>query len=415
MKRLGVLLALVLLASAASAQIVAGSGNTLIGPGSNLGGCTSSILTANAASLLACNPASVVNGSVSTAGRSILTIGDSISGTSSDSNFWNVTGRLTSNNTVEANAAKMLITTSATDTTGAIGRYAFRAELRPETSGSGKNSSANVAIVGLTAAETTATLLTRATMGIQGQGSATGASASASTLIFGGQFSALGQGSVGNVGVWGFTGQGTAPINGIGVFGESNAGSNTNIGGYFKIGTSVLNVWPTTGPSAALIAENNTTTSDIFRAQDNETAVQIIQDGGSLYSKIGTKALTLGGGAVTFVRVAVTSGSFQGGFIDWCADANDAADFQTRCGILPFSIVNKAGTETCTVGTPGTATESVAASAGTFTVAFTVDTATPTNGCDFLANGTSSLTETVMRINYTVRLVGNAATAVTAQ
>jgi hypothetical protein len=182
--------------------------------------------------------------------------------------------------------------------------------------------------------------------------------------------------------------------------------------GFFAIDLSGAPITNFTG-SFALGAANGTTALDIFRLYDNTTLVHVSQDGGSTWDKIGTKALTLGGGAVNFVRVDIASNTYQGGVIYWTADATDATEYQQRSGILPFSIVNKGGTETCTVGTPGTATESVAVSAGTFTVAFTTDTS-PTNGCNFAANGTSSLTETVMRLNYHVRLYGNVATAVTA-
>jgi hypothetical protein len=141
--------------------------------------------------------------------------------------------------------------------------------------------------------------------------------------------------------------------------------------------------------------------------------VHSTQDGGSTWEKIGTKALTLGGGAVVFVKVAVTSGSYQGGEIHYCADASDGTDFQERCGVIPIALVNKAGTAACGVPTPSAATESVGVSVGTFTVAFTA--ANNAGACDFSANGTSSLVETVMRINYQVGLYGNGATAVTAQ
>jgi len=223
----------------------------------------------------------------------------------------------------------------------------------------------------------------------------------------GGVFAGLGS-TVQNTGVYA-TAVGTG-LN-VGVHGTA-ASAAVNIGGLFRLTHTPNGI--TGYSSAALIADNvGAASADIFRLYDNTTLVHVSQDGGSTWDKIGTKALTLGGGAVNFVRVDIASNTYQGGVIYWTADATDATEYQQRSGILPFSIVNKGGTETCTVGTPGTATESVAVSAGTFTVAFTTDTS-PTNGCNFAANGTSSLTETVMRLNYHVRLYGNVATAVTA-
>ena len=82
----------------ASAQVVpfgtlgGGGGGASIGSGTALSGCTSSLVYATAGSLLGCNPATVVNGSVSTAARSILSISDTITGASATSNWYNLTG-----------------------------------------------------------------------------------------------------------------------------------------------------------------------------------------------------------------------------------------------------------------------------------------------------------------------------------
>lgn len=209
-------------------------------------------------------------GNVTTVGRSTLTLKDTVSGTSSDSNFFRIAGMLTANNTSEANAAKLQITTSASDVTGSVGRYGFRVELRPETAGSGKNANANAAIIGMSAAESTGTLLTRASIGFQGQ--AIGNTASGTTLLFGAIGSTVGQASIGNVGIWGHTGQGTAPINGIGVFGDASAYTGVGIGGFFKLGASVENVWPNIATSAAIAGTNHTKAADLLFLSDNYSA-----------------------------------------------------------------------------------------------------------------------------------------------
>jgi hypothetical protein len=62
----------------------------------------------------------------------------------------------------------------------------------------------------------------------------------------------------------------------------------------------------------------------------------------------------------------------------------------------------------------GTASDSVSVSTGTLTVTFDTETA-GTNLCGYRANAVSSLTQTTLRLDYTVRLFGNAATTVTPQ
>lgn len=113
-----------------------------------------------------------------------------------------------------------------------------------------------------------------------------------------------------------------------------------------------------------------------------------------------------------FVRIAVTQGGSAGGYIVYNVSAGDGTDFQTRSGILPFAIVNKADTETVTLGTVTTATEVAALSTGTLTVAFT--TATATNAVDIRANAVSSLTQTTLHIRYQVVVISGILTGPTA-
>ena len=98
-KKMMTVLVLLLLAAVSPAQIVmpnaigGSGGGGSIASGSAISGCTAySIVTIDASGNLACLPSSVVNGSASTAGRSILTIKDTITGASATSNFLNVTG-----------------------------------------------------------------------------------------------------------------------------------------------------------------------------------------------------------------------------------------------------------------------------------------------------------------------------------
>lgn len=116
--------------------------------------------------------------------------------------------------------------------------------------------------------------------------------------------------------------------------------------------------------------------------------------------------------ATEFVQVSVASGAVVGGLVHYTIEASDAADFQARTGTVPFTAVNKAGTETCTIDAAD-GDEVVAVSAGTLTNAFTCTT-TPTNGILLLANANPSLVATTLRINYRVTITSGTAT-VTAQ
>lgn len=270
MKRL--LAFLLLFAAPAFAQVVPGGASNLpVQMGTQVPGCSIfSIVYINASGQLDCS-LTPINGTAITIGRGISTFRDTVTGLSSTSNFWNLTGMLANTAaSTESDAVKISIKTPATDS-GLITRKALYAEVTPETSGSGKGDSSSVAVYGFSSGETTASLLTRATIGIQGAASA--ATASSSTLLFGGQFSTVGRAATGNVGVWGHSGQGTAPINGIGVFGESAAASGVAIGGFFKLGSTVENAWPGVTTSAAIAATNVTTAADLMFLTDNYSAI----------------------------------------------------------------------------------------------------------------------------------------------
>lgn len=182
-------------------------------------------------------------------------------------------------------------------------------------------------------------------------------------------------------------------------------GTGTKTGAFIGIGAT-----KPTSVTTALQIDNYAVVAPIMVAQDNGTSRYIIQDDASVWASQSTKTLTESA-ATTFVRLSVASGARTGGTLFYCINAADASDHQERCGQAPFAVVNKAGTETCAVGT---AADVVAVSAGTLTVAFTADTAVA-NGCDLQANAVSSLTQTTLDMSYFVQLTGIAASAVTPQ
>lgn len=211
----------------------------------------------------------------------------------------------------------------------------------------------------------------------------------------------------------------------VGSYGEAIDLKNgaTNIGGMFvgrntgtsptQIGAYVgLNGNTPTFESAGLIADNSDQTSPIFLARDNGTKVWTIQDGGSVQGKMGTKALTEGV-PTAFVRISVPQGTAVAGFVKYAVEANDGVDFQMRTGLLPFAMVNKSGAETGAAATVSTATETVAVSAGTLTMGVWTFVSNAADTLDILADATSSLAQTTLRINYSVELYGNAIVTVT--
>jgi hypothetical protein len=197
-----------------------------------------------------------------------------------------------------------------------------------------------------------------------------------------------------------FSAAGAYTINGSGGSGNNNAGGGLQLAGGKSTGTA------TPGPitlRSAVPVGSGSTVQTLYDAWS-------LVGGGAIWSKSGTKALTKSS-AISFVQVDVASNSYQGGNVDYCIEATDATDYQSRCGTVSFAMVNKGGTETCTMGT---ASDISATSTGTITVTWATSTS-PTNGCLLQANSVPSITPSTHRINYTVRLTGNSATAVTPQ
>lgn len=108
--------------------------------------------------------------------------------------------------------------------------------------------------------------------------------------------------------------------------------------------------------------------------------------------------------ATSGFQLSIASGAGTGGTAEFTVFAADATDQQTLTGVLQFSGVNKAGTETCPTPTlTGTALNAV--SAGTLTCTYAADTS-PTNACNIQWNCVSSLTQTTLELYYKVNLVG---------
>lgn len=102
--------------------------------------------------------------------------------------------------------------------------------------------------------------------------------------------------------------------------------------------------------------------------------------------------------ATAFATVTVpTSGSAIGGFVHYTIEANDGTDYQSLSGYFPYSIVNKAGALTVSIGTE---TQTNAVSSGTLTATASI-TATGITA-SFKLNAVSSLTQTVLRCNSQV-------------
>lgn len=191
--------------------------------------------------------------------------------------------------------------------------------------------------------------------------------------------------------------------------------TNTSAGcGFSYDATANTGYYTCVGPGAAWKTSAFQGLAFSFRPYNGSTApveTLTIQTAGSIWAKQGTKTL-VDATPTEFARVGVASNGRQGGIVEYCVDANDATNYQTRCGSVAFAFVNEGGTEACNqFSTPADAD---ATPTGTLTVAFT-GTSNAANTCDILANAASSLTETTLRINYQVHLRGNAATAVSNQ
>lgn len=404
MRKTVAVLLILSMAVVGQAQVVfkppsAGSATGVIPGTTTVGSCTNGVMYADPSSILQCSSSELAYFNAG-AGNGVVTARKTPSGGAGTSNFFNATGTLTAPATSGANGALFSITSNGSS---AFSQNALGVLLNSGYTGS----AATAAISTLNSAAGTGT--STPNIGVGAQYNGTGAVGIGAYMSSASTVTNSGYGGVGLVQT-----NGTPQVGLMGWSGGS--GSVTH-------GSGVLAVTSTTFPvdfnaavvpfivgKAALAATNTTSTDDIARFIDNTTVVHRVLDSGATWSVVGTKTLT-DATATSFVRIAVTSNGRQGGIVEYCVDANDATLYQTRCGSVPFSLVNEAGTEACITGT---ASDADASPTGTLTVAFDGNSGAA-DTCDIRANATSSLTETTLRINYTVRLFGNAATAVTPQ
>lgn len=177
-----------------------------------------------------------------------------------------------------------------------------------------------------------------------------------------------------------------------------------NIGGDIINAGASMSMYPGNGTNGvlSLFNQGSATASVLLYGSTHATlpGSASISAGGGVRDLIVGAARTLTESSATdVVQLAVASGSATGATIEWSVYATDATDFQLRRGATYIAAVNKAGTETCTVGDIGTPV--VAVSAGTLTASTTCSTS-PTNAVNFQINAVSSLTQTTLRVTYRV-------------
>lgn len=105
--------------------------------------------------------------------------------------------------------------------------------------------------------------------------------------------------------------------------------------------------------------------------------------------------------ATGIAEISLANNTVCGGTLEYTIDADDGTEFQALRGTVSFVAVSKAGTITKTDGTPS---ETTALSAGTLTNTYSI-----TAGAAKLTinlNAVSSLTQTTLRANYSIRISG---------
>jgi hypothetical protein len=189
----------------------------------------------------------------------------------------------------------------------------------------------------------------------------------------------------------------------LGVIGNASSGSR-RIGGFFSINTSTAPTLSGSGSAGMMSDVGGLTGSPNYAWQSGSIRIgEIDGNGGFWLTNDGAPHTLTEGVATDFVILPVPVNGRTGGTIQYCVDADDGTEFQVRCGTIPWALANKSNAEVCAVGT---ASDAVAATSGTLTVAFTTDVST-TNRCTIQANATSSLAQTTLRINYHVELYGS--------
>lgn len=110
--------------------------------------------------------------------------------------------------------------------------------------------------------------------------------------------------------------------------------------------------------------------------------------------------ITLTDAATSAFEIALPTLRTAGGVIRWTIEAGDGTDVQSRSGVTTYAVVNKGGTYTKQLSTPGTETEAVAQSSGTLTGAWSILDGTDKVTLQFTPSG--SLTETTYRLYFTI-------------
>lgn len=317
---------LALAPSLAWAQIIVKSGGgsgtvTLTAGTTATSGCTDGAFLYSLSNLIQCGALVTTNGStsfgvgtVTTASRAKSTFLDTISGSSTTSNFLNITGTVPASLSAVTNGVFIDITgvNSASEQNGLYISGPANA------SGSGSsfgiqtvmktgNGNAQVAIKGFSA----------------GVGDTTGVNGT----------------SVGSgipKGVVGIANCSTGCTQGIGVVGTAYNGT-ANLGGWFGLSSSP----PVSGVTAALVADNASIAADIFVAKDNGTVVFTIADNGYVQGTMGEVALNANytnataSFTSTTLSVAVVSGrtySFDLNLMFSDSTAVDGAQFDFNGG-----------------------------------------------------------------------------------
>jgi hypothetical protein len=111
----------------------------------------------------------------------------------------------------------------------------------------------------------------------------------------------------------------------------------------------------------------------------------------------GSKVLS-DGVATGFVEIAVATGEFLGGVVEYSIYVTDGTDFQSHAGSVAFVAVNKAGTVTSDIEeTYGPAAEAEVATSGTLSDDFTI-----TNGSGKITINCKANTSLTPSANYPV-------------
>lgn len=151
----------------------------------------------------------------------------------------------------------------------------------------------------------------------------------------------------------------------------------------------------TTAPSFIIFSQNQNTTN---------------YSASAYYGSAGKFVKTLTAATPTAViSIPVAQGAGVGGVLRYTVFASDGTDQQSRHGSFNYAAVNKAGTETCTLGASDETTDgSVYAegAAGNPTLTYAITCAAGTDAVTISFNAASSLTETTLELYGRVDHVG---------